>query len=291
MRYPRILAAIRSARWAVTPPTLQAISDSLGAHLRGSLQTRPVFALPVDSPPPVAPASEPAAPEMTQTGVAIIPVYGIIGKNLSSMETMCGGCDLQAVSAALDAAVSDVSVTSIVLDIDSPGGVVTGVPEMADKIREVAQAKRIVAFTSGQCCSAAYWIASACDAIFCTKSADLGSIGVYVALVDDSKWWENEGYKLELIKAGDFKAMGISGKPLEDAERALIQADVDAIYSMFTGDVVSGRGKIDDATMQGQTFMGQSAVDVRLADEVVTDLGALVAMLAEEVSPTARGKS
>ncbi len=235
------------------------------------------LALPPDSVP--VPSNAPLAKSTTGESVAVIPVYGILGKHLSAFEAECGGCDVEAIGEMLDYAIASPAIKSVLLDIDSPGGVVTGIPELAAKIREATAAKPVYAFTSGQCCSAAYWIASACDAIFCTTSADVGSIGVYVALCDNSEWWKKEGLKLELIKAGEFKAMGISGKPLEDAERALIQADVDAIYEMFTADVRSGRGAIDDEVMQGQTFMGANAVSAKLVDEMVKDMNEVLDIL------------
>jgi signal peptide peptidase SppA len=281
MKYPRILSAIRSAKWAVTPRTLQAISDVLGAHMRGVIAPRADF-MPVIPGPPASPTPAEGDPS---EAIAIIPVHGIIGKNLSSLEMMCGGCDVDAVQGAIDEAIADPDVDAILLAIDSPGGVVTGVPELTAAIRAAGAEKPIYAFTDAQCCSAAYWIASACKAIFCTMTADVGSIGVYVALIDDSEWWQKEGYKLELIKAGEFKAMGISGQPLAAAERDLIQADVNTIYGMFTGDVVKGRGAIEPAVMQGQTFMGEAAVTAGLADAIVTCLDDALDEIVEDLEP------
>lgn len=280
MKYPRILAAIRSAKWAVTPPTLQAIADTLGAHLRGTLRAK---LIPDDDLIPPAPG--PAASGETEDdgmipGVAVIQVYGILGKHLSDFEMACGGCDCDAISSDLEMALADSSVQSILFDFDSPGGVVSGIPELAARIRAADKIKPCYAFTEAQCCSAAYWLASSCRAIFCTQSADLGSIGVYVALVDDSEWWAKEGYKLNLIKAGEFKAMGISGQPLSDKERALIQTDVDNIYAMFTADVKSGRGEVATETMQGQTFMGMAAVMSNLADEMTDGIESVLMELA-----------
>jgi signal peptide peptidase SppA len=279
MKYPRILSALRSAKWAATPATIQAVADALGAHLRGA-------ALVPDRMPGTVEEPQKAAGDNVAGGVAVIPVYGVIGRHLSSMETECGGCDVETVGAALDAAIASASVSAIVFDIDSPGGVVAGVPELAAKICEANAIKPCFAFTGGQCCSAAYWIASGCTGIFATKSADLGSIGVYVALCDDSEWWTKQGYKLELIKAGEFKAMGISGKPLSDKERAMIQSDVDAIYAMFTGDVRASRDGVQNEAMQGQTFMGEAAVAANLADEIVPSLDALVLTIAQQLKPS-----
>jgi protease-4 len=303
MSYPRILATLRSSRWAIQPASLQAIYDSLGAHLRGA-------PLGLNAGRPATPevlaslaAATPRADErederntirQLQPGpaaatppspIAVIAVHGIIGKHLSSLETMCGGCDLDEVEAEIKEAMADGNTRAIVLDFNSPGGVVTGVPELAEKIRAWSADKPIFAFTDSLCASAAYWLASACSDVVATKTADLGSIGVYIAMVDDSEWWNKEGLKLELIKAGEFKAMGISGKSLSDAERALLQSDVDTIYAMFTADVRTGRPGIADEVMQGQTFLGQSAVDARLASGLVPDLPAMIALVLAEIAP------
>jgi protease-4 len=160
---------------------------------------------------------------------------------------------------------------------------VTGIPELASLIRTISETKPVIAFTDAQCCSAAYWLASACDSIVVTPTADVGSIGVYSALVDESAAWAQEGYKLELMKAGKHKAMGIPGLPLAPEDRALIQAEVNSIYAMFTADVVANRARngatVAEDTMQGQTFMGGTAVAVGLADRVVGSLTDLLAAL------------
>ena len=286
MNYPRIFAALRNARWAALPSTVQAVHDSLAAHLRGQ---RNISLIPEPPGPPVSPDHDDEDDSADDPmSVAVIEVHGIIGKNLSQLETMCGGVDVNSIEDAIDAGLADPAVSSILLHFDSPGGVVTGVPELAACIREADQVKPVYGFTDGQCCSAAYWLASQCRALACTVSADVGSIGVYMALCDDSAWWQKEGYKLELIKAGAHKAAGISGQPLHPADRALMQADVDAIYGMFTGDVRAGRGAdMADQTMQGQTFMGANALAVGLVDEIVPGIDDMIADLHAEHGPAA----
>jgi ClpP class serine protease len=207
-----------SAKWAALPSTIQAVYDSLASAIRGDGSN-------VDSKAKASASNALRA----GVGVTVISVYGIIGRNLSQLETMCGGCAVNIIQAAIEKTMEDPDCECIVLDFDSPGGVVTGVPELADFIRAASHQKPIVAFTAGQCYSAAYWLASACDGIFCTKSADLGSIGVYVALMDETDAWIKEGYKLELFKAGLFKAAVHPGQKLDPDARALMQADVDAI--------------------------------------------------------------
>lgn len=277
MRYPHILAALRSARWAVTPSTLQAIRDVLSSRLVMDRASRP--AARADEDAPVSPLRP--APVLGAKRIGLVPVFGIIGKRLSELETMCGGCDLDQVSAALSQAVADPANVAVILHLDSPGGTVTGVPELAAKIRELTKQKPIYAFTDGLCCSAAYWLAASCTGIFCTTSADLGSIGVYMALVDESAAWAQEGYRMVLIKAGEQKADGIAGLPITEEQVTRWQTEIDEVYRLFTTDVRSGRGSIEDSTMQGQTFMGEAAVKVNLADSLVTDLETLAAQIVE----------
>ena len=116
-----------------------------------------------------------------------------------------------------------------------------------------------------------------CD--LCDAKCGCGSIGVFSALLDYVEWMKKEGLKLELMKAGRDKAMGLPGTSLTVEQRAVIQADVDEIFGWFTADVRSHRkalAAVPEESMQGQCFMGARAVAAGLADEVVQDLAAVI---------------
>jgi protease-4 len=275
--YPRIAAALLSARWCITPAALAAIRNTFEAACAGRLRADEHM------PMPGQPDDYEEAEPVMDKGILVVPVHGVCARYLSAMETDCGGLDLNNTETTLRGAQADPRVQGIVLHFNSPGGTVTGIPELASLIRTISETKPVIAFTDAQCCSAAYWLASACDSIVVTPTADVGSIGVYSALVDESAAWAQEGYKLELMKAGKHKAMGIPGLPLAPEDRALIQAEVNSIYAMFTADVVANRARngatVAEDTMQGQTFMGGTAVAVGLADRVVGSLTDLLAAL------------
>lgn len=281
MRYPHLLSAIRSAKWAVRPATLQAIRDVLSSRL--ALDRSAVAAGRAEHGPVALPrraaALQPRAARPGQR-IAVIPVFGIIGKRLDEFETMCGGVDVDDIEGQVAAAVADSKVDQIVMHFDSPGGVVTGVPELAAKIRTWSAQKPIHAFTDTLMASAAYWLASACQSIACTRTADVGSIGVYMALIDESEAWAKEGYQMILIKAGARKGEGMPGLPIAPETLAAWQSEVDAIYAMFTADVIASRASVSADAMQGQTFMGHAAVQAQLVDAVVADLAEYVAQLA-----------
>jgi signal peptide peptidase SppA len=199
--------------------------------------------------------------------LGIVRIYGALDKCLSEMEMECfGGCDLVDVDRALAMAEADRQIDTVLLEINSPGGSVTGTPETAARVARLRQSKEVHAFTETMCCSAAYYIASQADHIACTPSSTLGSIGVYIAILDETRAMEIEGLKINLMKAGKFKAMGASFKELTDEERAMLQQDVDRIHADFKAACTALR-PIQDGDMQGQWFNGKQAALQKLADE------------------------
>lgn len=204
-----------------------------------------------------------------EDGLATIQVSGVIGKKLPKWMAAFGMVDVDDVCKAVVAANADTAIKSILLDIDSPGGSVTGVPEAGNTIRE--SAKPIYAYSDTLCASAAYWLASGASGIFASESALVGSIGVFVPIVDMRKMYEMAGIEMDVIKSGSLKAAGYPGTSLTAAQRADLQASVDFVYSKFTGFVCSresANGKPQSESMQGQDFYGDQAVYAALVDGI-----------------------
>ncbi len=208
-------------------------------------------------------------PGMTiANGVAQIPVAGAIGQGLNGFAKGQGAVDVADIEEEINAAESDPLVRVIAFIYDSPGGMVSGTPELAQRIKAIQ--KPNYAFAAGQMCSAAYWTAAASNAIYVTATSDVGSIGVYMAVFDQTKALAMEGISVDLIKAGKFKGMGFPGTSLNKAQREHLQTQIDSIAGMFKSHVRSRRGAIADDTMQGQTFMGRDAMAAGLADHMVS---------------------
>lgn len=215
-------------------------------------------------------------------GVAVVPIYGILAKNVSAFEESCGGgTDIAPIAHALNQAVANKDIKTIVLDISSPGGSVTGIEELGNSVRAATKVKgkTVYAFTDYQMCSAAYWIGSQADEVYATPSAQLGSIGTYLAWLDQTVAMQLQGLKLELFAAGDHKGMGLPGRPLTQADRVLLQAQVDQINNSFTSAVVAARPKVKKETMQGQTFRGADNVRNGLCDGLLNDWDELMSLL------------
>jgi signal peptide peptidase SppA len=202
-------------------------------------------------------------------GVATINITGPLLPTTDEFDrVMLGATSLDEVRSTVESAAADPAVTSIVLNIDSPGGTVRGTPEAADAIYEASKVKPVRAHTSGTMASAAYWLGSQATSVSMTRSASVGSIGVMVPHIDQSKRAEMLGVKVELFTTGKFKAAGFPGTSLTESQRELIQERIDQVFGEFKSAVTRQGRKIPAEAMQGQSFYGPQAESLGLATVV-----------------------
>jgi signal peptide peptidase SppA len=208
-----------------------------------------------------------------ENGVAIIPINGAISFD-DPFAAFYGETTVKSISDNIDKAIADPSVHSILLDVNSPGGYVTGVEALSDKLYAVRGQKGLYAHTEGMAASAAYWIASAADKVFLgSGTAEVGSIGVYLVHFDYSALLNNAGVKVTEITAGEYKGLGSPYEPLTAQDKKLLQADVDYIYTRFVQAVARNRGMSAEDVLKsanGLTFFGADAVAKGLADGIST---------------------
>lgn len=270
MSYPHIYHKVFNEPWLIEPSAHRAICTALANH-----QSEPL----IEGDPRFRDSVKVMGQDVKldyfhrMGTIARVPIEGIIGKHMSLMETICGGCDLAVVQKGLEQAIADPDIETIVLDINSPGGTVTGVPEFAAMVRRAREVKQVFTFTETLMCSAAMWIGAQAEMIFATPSARVGSIGVYRTWLDDSAALAQDGLKRELFEAGAHKAAGL--RPITEEERALFQAEVDQIHADFKAEVLSQRPGVPDTAMQGLVYWGESAQANGLVDAFVdcfTDL-------------------
>jgi ClpP class serine protease len=114
-------------------------------------------------------------------GVAVLDANGALFRRANIFTAMSGATSYEILRADLQAALDDPAVKAIMLNIDSPGGEVSGTDELAQAIFDARGTKPIVAYVGGTGASAAYWLASAADKVVVSPTAVLGSIGVQVA--------------------------------------------------------------------------------------------------------------
>lgn len=285
--YPRILERVYAEPWCITVPAHHAIQNVLEAHMarRIEMPANPAMAGFMSIPPMNAAGLGLTVPRergsrlYTRGKLGVIPVRGVIGHHLSSLEMLCGGYGVEQLQYDLELASEDSSIERLLVDFHSPGGTITQVPESARMLRKIGLSKETFGITTGESASASYWLMSQVQNLYLTESAMVGSIGVYLALLDRSDEMKQKGIKLKLIKAGEHKGMGLPGNPLTDDQEAMLQAMVNDTYKAFTGSIRAARPQVKDEVMQGQMFRGQKAVNAGLADATVTSLASLVRRL------------
>jgi signal peptide peptidase SppA len=281
MRFPRLLSKLYASPVMITPQVRASLERSLDLYLSGNLRRSEEHPRRHAYDGAKERADRVAEIYHAHDGLGILRISGVIDKHVSAMELDCvGGVDLDDVDHALEAARADGNVRHLLIIIDSPGGSATGVPETARRVASLAKEKPVTVFSDSMICSAAYFIAAAASEIIITESTDVGSIGVYMALLDQTRQLDMDGITVNLIKAGKYKAAGAPFTVLGDEERALFQSQVDQIYYSFTGAVKAGRPRVDLSALEGQTFLGINAIKAGLADDLALGLDEVMTALA-----------
>jgi protease-4 len=214
-------------------------------------------------------------PYMTQGGTYVIPVMGMIGKGLSPLDAI-GSADVEKIDDQIDEALA-ANPKRILFHINSDGGTVDGVEELADKIRSLPV--DTIAFSSGSMNSSAYWIASAANRVVVSPSASTASVGVYMTLLDQSEQAKASGLQVKVYKSGQFKGIGIPGTSTTPEQDDYLQREVDALAETFKASVRMKRKLVQDEDMQGQSMSGKMAAQKGFATGLANSLKDLLAQL------------
>ena len=207
-------------------------------------------------------------------GIAVIRMCGVIVQEAGRWDEYFGLCGLNRRRAELDAALGDSRVSAVVLYVDSPGGVVFGLEEFSDYLFAARQVKPVYGFVGAEAYSAGYWVLSACQEVSITPSGGSGSIGVWTMHIDESKWLEQEGIKITLVKSGRYKVELNPYEPLTEEAEDYLQLQTDEYHSSFVGAVARNRGvtaaKVLSDFGEGRTMSAKMSVDAGLCDRVET---------------------
>lgn len=266
-RYDHVLSFCLEHPWAITPSMRLVLANIVARRVAGYKATDEEIA--------AALVNRRNLPQPKGDGaVAVIPVYGVIAPRVNMMTEMSGGTTYETLTAQLGEAMGNKTVTSIVFDIDSPGGNVAGATEFAALVREARAKKPIVAQIQYTGASAAYWIAASATKIYAAPSAMVGSIGVFTIHEDLSEALKMEGIKITYISAGKYKVDGNETEPLGEDVKARWKSKVNEAYTRFCGDVSKGRGvPLGDVTAgygEGDTVTAATALSLGMIDGIST---------------------
>jgi len=205
-------------------------------------------------------------------GVATIPIHGTLVHRSQGINALSGLTSYAQIRADFDSAMANTNVETILLDIDSHGGEVAGLFDLVDTIYSARGTKPITAIIDESGYSAAYAIASAADRIYLSRTAGVGSIGVVMVHADYSEKEKQAGVKYTVVYAGERKTDLSPHAPLSKEAHAAAQKFVDATYALFVSTVARNNGlsESDIINTQAAMYQGQDAVDVGLADAVLS---------------------
>lgn len=253
--------------WAIVPDRLAEMQAIYATHFRG--EKIDIEAIEARLGRPLA--NEQQEYRMEQGGIAVLPISGVISNKANMFTRVSGGASAQLLTQQVSSMRADPRVRGAVLDFDTPGGSVFGIPALAAEIRALAAEKPVVSVSTGMIASAGYWTGSAANAVYISGETDyVGSIGV----VATHSFNPRNGAQVTEITAGRYKRMASDNAPLTADGKAYIQGQVDEIYRAFVQAVADQRRvsveDVLDRMADGRIFVGQQAIDAGLADGIAT---------------------
>jgi len=217
--------------------------------------------------------------------VAVIDIQGPLEQYASNLE-----CDSYAAIRMRVELACETSARAVVLRIDSPGGVASGMIDTARAIRATCAAagKRLISYVDGQACSAAYAIACAAPEIVTSETGILGSIGIINCRVDVTEADKALGTRFAIVTSGARKADGHPHAAISEAELASTQRLVDSLaltFFDFVGEV-RGMSRATVSGLEAGLLHGNVAVGVGLADRVQSFDGLLATLAGADLGET-----
>ncbi len=194
--------------------------------------------------------------------VAVLPVEGIIYSEESAMRQ-------------LDAYRRDGRVRALVVEIESPGGVVGASQAIYGAIRDLRDTdeRPVVAWMGDVGASGGYYVALAADSIFALPGTLTGSIGVIMEFPNAEELLRKVGVGWEVVKSGEHKDLGSPARPLSPADRAILEGVIGDVHEQFVEAIAQNRPlspeRIADLA-DGRIFSGRQAAAVGLIDRVAT---------------------
>ena len=231
---------------------------------------------------------EETPPYTVKNGVAVISVSGALTKEplffsfFSDPARIRTFSDLLSAAAAADA---DPDVDKKVLNIDCNGSTVAGCFEAVSALTKSAKVKPIYTYVNSNMKSGGLLIGSVGQLIGAPRSAEIGSIGVRCAHINESKLNEKIGIEITHLAAGEYKTMGNSAEPLSPKAKEYFLDQLNTIYTMFVDTIAENRSMAVDDVLKaadGKIFLGADAKENGLIDVLVDDLDSFISTITKE---------
>lgn len=208
-----------------------------------------------------------------ETNLGVIHISGPLTNKSTGWEALCGGTSYESIKEDFEALLEE-GVKTVAFMVESGGGEAYGMMDTGNYLRKLADENgvRIISYVDGLSASAAYGLTAISDEIISNKNSEIGSIGVLIRLMNDSKALEMQGYERTFISAGTEKIPFAEDGSFRKEFLEDLQYKVDALYKDFTEYVAEHRNLSVEAVKntQANTFLAEDAIALGLADQVMT---------------------
>ncbi len=273
----RVLDTVLAQQWAMEPEYLQGLLEVANRDHGPALE-----ALAARNDKPL----DNTQSTTVRDGVAIVPVVGPLFRYANLFTMLSGATSIGTLATDFTAALEDRAVRAIVLSVDSPGGEVNGIAELATMIMAARDRKPVYAHVGHSGASGAYWLASAAEKVFVAPTALVGSVGAVMTIRDTRKVDEARGIRTIEIVSSQSPDKRVD--PTTDVGLSKLQAVVDRLGEEFVAAVARQRGVSVEKVLadfgKGGLLVGADAVKAGMADGVST-LEAVIASLSSTGSP------
>lgn len=166
-------------------------------------------------------------------------------------------------------------VKRVLVHIESPGGMVSGIMDAGSRLSKLSSTKKSMVYTGNLAASGGYWLATSIKGeIIAGPTAQVGSIGVVSVHTDTSKMYEDAGIKRTVLRSGENKARVNSIEPLTPELKSAEEAKMADVHNIFRAQVAKGRPNLSTEDLlsvtDGSTFLGKRAKTAGLVDHVAT---------------------
>ena len=209
-----------------------------------------------------------------ENGVAFIDIQGTLTYKPTMFSMLCGGCSYVQLQDAAKEIAEDISISHVVLNVNSGGGqaysVFSAAKYMSDTLKGAN--KKIITYVDGMMASAAYALGCIADEVIVNPDAQVGSIGVVIALHDEHIKEQMEGEKTIYITAGESKVPFAEDGSFKKEFLDDLQKDVDYTYGKFTAHVAAMRNISEESVIatQAKVYKSPDAIKLGLADKEMT---------------------
>jgi len=218
------------------------------------------------------PRNEKTRARHTEKGTAIVEVHGVLIDRYPFMGSFWGLSSYEGLAEQFRRLATNPDIKRVVLDLDTPGGLVTGIRACADELARLAEKKPVYALANNMACSAGYWIGCVAQELSVTPDGEVGSIGVRSGHMSYAEALDRDGIQVTMFTAGATKADLSPYKLLDPGAAAEEQWGIERAYDRFCEHVAKHRPLSIDAVREtdARTFTGERAVETGLADRIET---------------------